>query len=307
MSEGLKMSKLFSKGHYDSLKYIQPFWKKASEQADKEDVTLITTTTPSRWKDLVRLAENWNGPISTTLHVSSKEKEIIKQNIEKEYKLNPEVYKRIDIHLVETKEGIEKSASILIPLNVERNIARMYSRTDYVTDIGLDNILATPLYTTFNQHKKQYISLLSKGDILVIPTFEYNDVTTINQVPQTKKELAGLVENEKAFSLLYDTTTNYEQWKKARDLYTIQQGYTMDYDPITIQSKTIQPWCSERFVDKKSACLLSSYLAGNNFHVLPNDFIIQKPQQKTAISDLDVSICIHRFILFINCSVIASN
>jgi hypothetical protein len=59
---------------------------------------------------------------------------------------------------------------------------------------------------------------------------------------------------------------------------------------IDISHSTIYHRCSERFVNKKSACLLSSYLAGNNFMVLPNDFAIEKPNnQKTAISDLDVS------------------
>lgn len=49
--------------------------------------------------------------------------------------------------------------------------------------------------------------------------------------------------------------------------------------------------CSERFIDKRSACLLSSYLAGNDFYVLPNDFAIQKPSSKNvAVSDLDVSL-----------------
>lgn len=55
------MSKLFSKGHYDALQYIQPFWLKAQDVPVELDTTIITTTTPETWKDLVSLAESWNG------------------------------------------------------------------------------------------------------------------------------------------------------------------------------------------------------------------------------------------------------
>lgn len=63
MSHGLKMSKLFSQAHYDALKYIEPYWQKAQQVPDDLDVTIITTSTPESWKDLVKLAEIWNGKI----------------------------------------------------------------------------------------------------------------------------------------------------------------------------------------------------------------------------------------------------
>ncbi len=63
MTHGLKMSKLFSKGHYESLQHIQPYWKKAQETPNDADVTLITTTTPESWKDFVNLVENWDGKL----------------------------------------------------------------------------------------------------------------------------------------------------------------------------------------------------------------------------------------------------
>lgn len=61
MSHGLKMSKLFSKGQYEALKYVQPYWKKAQETPSDLDVTIVTTTTPESWKDFVNLVENWDG------------------------------------------------------------------------------------------------------------------------------------------------------------------------------------------------------------------------------------------------------
>lgn len=61
MSHGLKMSKLFSKGSYEALQYVQPYWQRAELVPNELDVTIVTTTTPDSWKDLVVLAENWNG------------------------------------------------------------------------------------------------------------------------------------------------------------------------------------------------------------------------------------------------------
>jgi hypothetical protein len=157
----------------------------------------------------------------------------------------------------------------------------------------LDVLLVTDLRTTLIKNQQKYAQLMKNGDMLVVPTFKHLEGADI---PLTKKELIGL-ETEKKMALYdvhYDLNqcpTDFESWKIAKQPYPVKR-YTMDYEPIVIQSKTVQPWCSERFVDKRSACLLSSYLAGNDFLVLANDFAILKPSSDNAvstISDLDVS------------------
>lgn len=181
----------------------------------------------------------------------------------------------------------------MVPLNVERNLARVYARTDHVCDLPLNTLLATDLRQTLTIHQNKYAQLMKAGDMLVIPTFKH---TIGHELPRTKKELVGLVQNEKSLALYdphYDLNqgpTDFETWKDANSLYKVTK-YTMEYEPIVIQSKTVQPWCSERFVDKRSACLLSSYLAGNDFLVLPTDFAVYKPNAaaNAVISDLDVS------------------
>ncbi|KAI9472314.1 MAG: velvet factor-domain-containing protein [Benjaminiella poitrasii] len=291
MSHGLKMSKLFSQGHYDALKYVQPYWLQAVRVFNPTDVTLYTTITPGTWKDLVELADSWDGPISATFHISKSEKQVITNKIEYEYKSNPKVFSNVDIHLIETDQGIEKRASIMVPLNVERNLARIHSKTQYVAEIPTNVLVNANFRQNWIANKKRYTSLLDQGDLLVIPLFKMMDNTNY-RIPTNKEEvLAGGLALHDAHFELDDGPTDFETWKNARDIYTVKQ-YTMDYEPIVIQSKNIQPWCSERFVDKKSACLLPSYLAGNNFLVLPNDFAVQKPrhEQKTAISDLDIVI-----------------
>lgn len=230
------------------------------------------------------------GPISATLHVAKDAS--IKATIQAEYQSNPSLFKNVDLHLIETPTGIKQSVSVLVPLNVERNLARIYARSQHVCDMPLNTILVTDLRQTLLKHQTKYAALMKKGDMLVIPTFKH---TSGQEIPVTKKELVGLVQGEKSL-VLHDAhfesnkgPTDFETWKASDALYKVT-GYTMDYEPIVIQSKTVQPWCSERFVDKRSACLLSSYLAGNDFYVLPSDFVIYKPTTaNAAISDLDVS------------------
>lgn len=49
--------------------------------------------------------------------------------------------------------------------------------------------------------------------------------------------------------------------------------------------------CAERFLDRRSACLLSNYLAGGEFWVLPDDFVVQLPASgESQLSDFEVSI-----------------
>lgn len=171
-------------------------------------------------------------------------------------------------------------------------MARIYARSQQVCDMPLNTILVTDLRQTLLKHQTKYADLIKKGEMIVIPTFKH---ISGNEIPVTKKELVGLVQGEKSLGL-YDAhfelnqgPTDFDTWKSSDALYKVT-GYTMEYEPIVIQSKNVQPWCSERFVDKRSACLLSSYLAGNDFLVLPHDFVIHKPATKDAvISDLDVS------------------
>lgn len=63
MSHGLKMHKLFSKSYYDAAKQIQPFWLKATNVPEKDEVTIVTTVTADTWDELVQLTGYWEGKI----------------------------------------------------------------------------------------------------------------------------------------------------------------------------------------------------------------------------------------------------
>lgn len=63
MTTGLKMSKLFSKSHYDAVRMTEPYWLKGSEAIDPRDVTLTTAVTLDTWAELERIAERWQGKL----------------------------------------------------------------------------------------------------------------------------------------------------------------------------------------------------------------------------------------------------
>jgi hypothetical protein len=52
---------MFPKGEYHALNGVSPFWQSASQPAQDDEVTLLTTISAESWKELVALAENWNG------------------------------------------------------------------------------------------------------------------------------------------------------------------------------------------------------------------------------------------------------
>ncbi|KAI9323444.1 hypothetical protein BX666DRAFT_2016705 [Dichotomocladium elegans] len=289
MTHGLKMSKLFSKSYYEAAKTAQPFWLKGSQIPSTDDITLVTTVTPGTWNELERLADHWHGPISAILHAGN-EDDLKLVEIKKAYASHSELPLRADVHLVQFSGPI---VSVLLPRNAERNMARLLARTDYVCEMPSNLVPATDIRRTFSTNRNIFETLLMEGDMLVVPTFGFTDSNRSKfTIPYHKSRLLEFV-NEQEVGL-YDThwdmnegPTNLVRWRDAKSLYPVE-SYHHDYEPVVIASKLTQPWCTERFLDRRSACFLSSYLAGGEFWVLPDDFVIRLPENKEYIMpDID--------------------
>lgn len=54
---------MFSKSYYEAAKNVRPFWKKAENIPENDEVTIITTVTPETWDDLKRLTAYWEGKV----------------------------------------------------------------------------------------------------------------------------------------------------------------------------------------------------------------------------------------------------
>ncbi|KAI8990139.1 velvet factor-domain-containing protein [Pilobolus umbonatus] len=292
MSHGLKMSKLFSSSHYKATEQMYPFWQKAGTVPDQSDVTITTIVTIDTWTDLKSLASRWGGPISAVLHLSDSVHNSVLADLERDYDETPQLVENVDVHLVKTP-GL-RPVSVMLPINAQRNFARVLSRTDHVFEVESNIWIATDLHQTLIDNRPIFNDLMERGDMIVVPVFRHeDDLLTKENAPHTKNELLELIEQDDKMGL-YDTNfeintgpTQFDTWRAANDLYKVEE-YNMQYEPLVIQSKTVATWCSERFIDRKNACLLSNYLAGNDFLVLPNDYAIYTaPTKALSVSELD--------------------
>ncbi|KAI7881874.1 hypothetical protein K492DRAFT_128383 [Lichtheimia hyalospora FSU 10163] len=291
MTHGLQMSKLFSKSFYDATKATDPFWLKGSQVPEDGDITLVTAVTPGTWNELERLAGYWKGPISAVLHASKDDDDMTTlATLRESYNRNQDVASWVDIHLV---RHAGPPISVLLPRNAERNLARLLARTEYVVELSSHIVPATNVRRTFNTNRKIFEALLKGGDMLVVPTFGFPDHDMSQYtIPYHKSRLLELVDEQQMGLTdrhwdMNEGPTNLVRWRDSTTLYSVE-NYHYDYEPIVVESKRVQPWCTERFLDRRSACFLSSYLAGGEFWVLPDDFMIRLPESKEYIMpDLD--------------------
>lgn len=232
------------------------------------------------------------GPISAIIHIEEEDESTI-EKIKQEYENTPELYKNVDLHLAQIPGD---KLSVLFPRNAERNLARLLAQTDYVMDLPHGVIPATDLRRTLESNKERIDSLLLAGDLLALPTFNFkNREATRDDVPYDKSQLILKLSEDKM--VLDDKhwkenegPTDLERWMDAESLYAVEK-YEFHYEPVIIESKTIQPWCSERFLDSRAACIFSSYLQGNEIWVLPDDFMVQMPlEEDSEVTDFDVSL-----------------
>lgn len=230
------------------------------------------------------------GPISAILHMPEEQTDAL-DSIRREYENTPELNENVDIHLTIVKG---KHFNVLLPRNAERNLARLLATTDSIMDLPIGVIPATDLRKTLDDNKERIDQLLKSGDLVAIPTFSFKS-SYQQDVPHDKKELIHRVSED---TMVLDDKhwkenegpTDLEKWTDADDLYAVDK-YEFHYEPVVIESKSVQPWCSERFLDSRAACIFTSYLQGNEIWVLPDDFMVQlpHPQQQKEVSDFDVS------------------
>ncbi|KAI8078632.1 glycosyl-transferase for dystroglycan-domain-containing protein [Halteromyces radiatus] len=258
---------------------IQPYYFKANHHPTINDITILTTITKSRIHTLAILAERYQGPISVALHIAPDESgentlELLGQTI----KQQPSMQKYVDVHVI--KDKMERQ------LNLWRNVARFFARSDNVMMLDVDFYLCTD----FRKHilnNPHAMELLNNGhSALVIPAFEFtkqDDGLDYRTFPTTKHSLINLYQNQ-AIDMFHSfwtpghASTNYPYWITANDIYKVTE-YQQSYEPYIVYKKNHQPWCDERFFgygSNKAACLFELYVSGVDYYVMPQDFIIHQ-------------------------------
>lgn len=299
MSSRLKFSKIFSSSTL-AIDNIQPYYLRATSTPENQDISLITHITVASWPQLERLAENWQGPISATLHIQSKSSPLLPEmadiltDISSKYRNNPAMRENVDIHLFFSPA--DHSPSLALAHNVDRNLARMFARTEFIADVPAEIIPATRIRNTLKTNRGSFIPRLKDGDLFVVPLFTFIEhAAKHSNIPRTKSSLLSLISkgiiglDDKHWEL-GSGPTNFAKWKDIETLYSVKD-YEVHYEPIVIQSRDAQPWCPERFADNRAACLFANYLAGAEFWVLPDDFMVQlQPSRASDLSSFETII-----------------
>ncbi|KAI8366566.1 glycosyl-transferase for dystroglycan-domain-containing protein [Blakeslea trispora] len=277
LSEQLVKAKIFSSSM--GLDNVTPYYFKASHAMEAQDITLATLVTRNRFHVLSRLATNYQGPISAAIHVlDDNEKIATMKELGKIYSSNPDMQKFVDVHLIIDKYDRQ--------FNMWRNIAKLFTRTDYLMMLDVDFHLCTDFRKTIFGNPQLTRMLASGKTAIVVPAFEYlnqKDGLDWRTFPTKKSQVIKQVKSNKLDSFHSSWVsghgaTNYTHWYNARQPYPVTQ-YEYSYEPYVIYKKEGTPWCDERFIGygaNKAACLYEIFISGVDYWVLPNDFLIHQ-------------------------------
>ncbi|KAI7886293.1 hypothetical protein K492DRAFT_122608 [Lichtheimia hyalospora FSU 10163] len=258
---------------------MTPYFFRAKETFDKEDITMSTLVTRNRFLVLSRLASNYKGPISATVHVMDDEtKDEVITELQELHASNPDMQKYVDLHLIVDQYDRQ--------FNMWRNVAKLFARTDYIMMLDVDFHLCTDLRKSIRGNPEIMDRLREGRTALVVPAFEFDNLDDGNDwrtFPTKKDDLMELVQEDK-IGMFHKGwfkghgSTNYTQWYETDKLYPVTH-YDFSYEPYIIYKKEGSPWCEERFVGygaNKAACLYEIFLSGIEYWVLPNDFLIHQ-------------------------------
>lgn len=277
LSEDLVLGKVFADAMGPSK--VIPYYFKAEETFDHEEVTIATLVTHNRFKVLSRLASHYKGPVSVAIHVNDDDtKQQILTDLHLLYDENPDMRRFVDLHLVVDKFDRQ--------FNMWRNVAKFFARTDYIMMLDVDFYLCTDFRKSLKADPQLMDVLRSGRGAIVVPAFEFiqeKDGEDWTKFPKSKEELMSIVEADK-IDMFHRSwkrghgSTDYQKWYGSTQPYKVVD-YNYSYEPYVIFKKEGTPWCEERFIGygaNKAACLYEIYLAGIDYWVLPRDFLIHQ-------------------------------
>ncbi|KAH7334647.1 glycosyl-transferase for dystroglycan-domain-containing protein [Rhizoctonia solani] len=266
---------------------VIPYYYRALHEHMHEDVTITTIVTSNRFEALAHLVEQYQGPISAAVHISSTNttrRASLLSSLHDIYTSSPLFARWVDVHLI--TDAYDRQ------FNMWRNVARLYARTQWVIMLDVDFAVCTDLRGRFRDALSagnDVAKLARSGKAaFVVPAFEYvvqEDGKDWKTFPRNKQTLVELVKSGKVVMFHQSWvpghgSTNYEQYYAAQpgDVYRVTT-YQKSYEPYVIMRRNGPPWCDERFVGyggNKAACLFSIYLSGIDFYVFPDDFLIHQ-------------------------------
>jgi hypothetical protein len=169
----------------------------------------------------------------------------ILRDISSKHRNNPAMRENVDIHLYFSPA--DRSPSLALAHNVDRNLARMFARTEFISDVPAGIIPATRIRNTLKTNQKSFLPRLKDGDVFVVPLFTFIEhAAKHSSIPRTKTSLLSLISkgiiglDDKHWEL-GSGPTDFEKWKSIETVYAVKD-YEVHYEPIVIQSRDAQPW-----------------------------------------------------------------
>ncbi|KAF9206789.1 hypothetical protein BGZ49_001840 [Haplosporangium sp. Z 27] len=163
----------------------------SSTLLDPSMVTITTLITPDRYGVFLKLVKQYRGPISVATHIrKGPDQDKMFHELNEFFSEHAILRKYVDLHVI--VDGVD------FQLNMWRNVARMFARTDYFMMLDVDFHIPSTLKNHLH-HDPRIRELLSAGAALVVPAFEYSlehDPKDSKYFPETKAELIPLLEKK---------------------------------------------------------------------------------------------------------------
>lgn len=126
-----------------------------------------------------------------------------------------------------------------------RNLARLFSRTEFVVHMPVTALYMTDLEAAV----RKYGDRLRRGDVLVVPTFGFprtNRAVLFDSWPTTKEEMVAWSDEARIGMLDYhwrlnEGPTSYVTWRQATEPYLVPT-YDYHYSPVYIATREGHPW-----------------------------------------------------------------
>ncbi|KAF9087214.1 hypothetical protein BGX27_002979, partial [Mortierella sp. AM989] len=156
---------------------------------DSSMVTITTLITPDRYGVFLKLVKQYKGPISVATHIrKGQDQDKMFHELNEFFKEHAILRKYVDLHVIVDDVDFQ--------LNMWRNVARMFARTDYfmMLDVGFHIPSSLQNHLRYDSCIQE---LLSGGAALVVPAFECSlehDPKDYIYFPNTKADLIPLPE-----------------------------------------------------------------------------------------------------------------
>jgi glycosyltransferase-like protein LARGE len=273
---------------------VMAFFVKATKPPPEGSISIATLIDSSRFKRLATLVKAYNGHLSVALQLRPEEVERQIAKLGQLIQSDPNIRERCDIHLVITPHPRQ--------LNLLRNVARFFARTDLIIQLDADFLATTDI--TAHVEELGYRDRLLSGEIaLVVPAFEWSEEKpsesggvhsialsdpSLANWPESKEELLEQFQSKRLQIFHHQWAvghgaTDFERWQSTAQAYEITDNYHHSFEPYLIMRRdydgTGMPYCDERLVGyggNKAACVFEGHLSGVKLYVMPDDWVIHQ-------------------------------